>query len=165
MYLQNLAVSLMQPSEDDDLVAYCYTIQGLRSECTHVKPCIRSTFRTLLGRLPALLEFRADHADRAQLKGILFPVFFSFAPYSCCACKPTLHRGRVYQARLLELKLTSWEHCEIGNAADVVLCGKLWEPFRIHLEDDCAPGKVPRGLRHVRRCHPARPAPGRPEIY
>jgi hypothetical protein len=38
------------------------------------------------------------------------------------ACEPSLHSRCIYQARLLELKLTSREHCEIGNAADVVLC-------------------------------------------
>ena len=83
---------------------------------------------------------------------------------SCCACKPTLHGGCVYEACLLELKPTSGEHREIRNAADVVLCCKSRESFRIDFQNDCTPGEVPSGLRHVRRRHPARSAPRSPEV-
>src|SRR5215831_12634910 len=83
---------------------------------------------------------------------------------SCCACKPTLHSGCVYQACLLELKLAPREHREIGNTADVVLCCQTREPFRVDLHHNCTPGEVSGGLRHVRRRHTARSAPGCPEI-
>jgi hypothetical protein len=56
------------------------------------------------------------------------------------------------------------EHGEIGNAADVVLCRQTREPFRIDLHHNCTTSKVAGGLRHVRRRHPARPAPGSPEV-
>jgi len=83
----------------------------------------------------------------------------SSALASCCACEPTLHGGCVHQARLLELKLTSREHGEIGYAADVVLCRQTREPFRIDLHHNCTTSDVAGGLRHVRCRHPARPAP------
>ncbi len=91
-------------------------------------------------------------------------MLFLFAFQSCCSCKPTLHGGCVYQAYLLELKLTSGKHREIGNAAHVVLRGELRITFRVHFQHDCAPGQLPRRLRHVRRGHAARSAPGRPKI-
>ena len=91
-------------------------------------------------------------------------MLFLFAFQSCRACKPILHGGCVNQARLLELKVTTREHSEIRNAAHVVLSCKLWEPFRIHFQHDCAPGEISRRLRHVRRGHAARSAPGRPKI-
>jgi len=84
--------------------------------------------------------------------------------HSCRAGKPTLHGGCVYEASLLELKLTSGKHREIGNAADVVLRGKPRVTFRVHLQHDCAPGEISRRLRHVRRGHAARSTPGYPEI-
>jgi hypothetical protein len=41
MHLQNLTLSLMQPGQDHDLVAYCKPVQGLGGERTHFKPGIR----------------------------------------------------------------------------------------------------------------------------
>jgi hypothetical protein len=82
----------------------------------------------------------------------------------CCACKPTLHGRCVYEACLLELELTSREHCEIGNAADAVLCCQAREPFSIDLHHNCTPGEVSGGLCHVRCRHTARSAPGSPEV-
>src|SRR5215472_866666 len=83
---------------------------------------------------------------------------------SCCACKPALHSRGIYQARLLELKLTSREHCEIGNAADVVLCCQTREPFSIDLHHNCTPREFAGGLGHLRGGHTARSAPGCPEV-
>src|SRR5579863_5258653 len=83
---------------------------------------------------------------------------------SCCAGDPTLHGGCIYQARLLELKLTSREHREIGNATDVVLCCQAREPFGVDFHDDCSPSKLSCSLCHVRRRHAARSAPGSPEV-
>ena len=37
-----------------------------------------------------------------------------------CACKPTLHRIRVHQTRLLELEATASEYGEVRNTSDVV---------------------------------------------
>ncbi len=83
---------------------------------------------------------------------------------SCCPGEPALHNRCVHQARLLELKLTSREHGEIGNAADVVSCRQARQTFRIDLHHNSTPSEVAGGLRHVRRRHPARPAPGSPEV-
>ena len=103
-------------------------------------------------------------APSAQLKGIGF-LWLSCSPLqSCCARKPTLHSACVYHARLLELKLTSREHCEIGDATDVVLCCQTREPFRVDLHHNRTPGKLSGGLCHVRRRHTARSAPGSPEV-
>src|SRR5579863_1430584 len=77
---------------------------------------------------------------------------------SCCAGDPTLHGGCIYQARLLELKLTSREHREIGNATDVVLCCQAREPFGVDFHDDRSPSKLSCSLCHVRRRHTARSA-------
>ena len=64
----------------------------------------------------------------------------------------------------MELKLTSREHCEIGNATDVVLCCQTREPFRVDLHHNRTPGKLSGGLSHMRRRHTARSAPGSPEV-
>jgi hypothetical protein len=113
---------------------------------------------------PLLCSMSFERIKRSgALKGIGFLLFFLFAS-ACCTCKPTLHRDCVNQACLLELKLTSREHREIRNAADVVLGGKPRVTFRVHLHHDCAPGHISCGLCHVRRCHPAWSAPGSPEV-
>lgn len=50
MYLQNLAVSLMQPGQDHDHVAYYERPRGLLGKRMNFNRRIRSAFRTLLGR-------------------------------------------------------------------------------------------------------------------
>ena len=80
------------------------------------------------------------------------------------ACKPTLHSSCIYQARLLELKLTSREHCEIGNAANVVLGCQVREPFRVDFQHNCTSGEVLGGSCDMRRSRTAWSAPGCPEV-
>ena len=65
----------VQPSQNDDFIATGQAIQGSHGERANLQPSIRSTFRTLLGCLAALLDFRADHPDRAKLKEFCFCVF------------------------------------------------------------------------------------------
>jgi hypothetical protein len=80
------------------------------------------------------------------------------------ACKPTFHRIGVHQAGLLELKATASEYGEVWNSPDVVSRGKFREPFRVDLKHHGSAREVPRDLCNMRRRHPARAAPGRPEI-
>jgi hypothetical protein len=47
MDLQNLAVSLVQPGQDDDVVAGRQPVKPVRSERMYFKPDVGSAFRTL----------------------------------------------------------------------------------------------------------------------
>jgi hypothetical protein len=81
-----------------------------------------------------------------------------------CACKPTFHRIGVHQTGLLELKATASEYGEVRNSLDVVSRGKFREAFRVDLKHDGSAREVQCDLCNMRRRHPARAAPGRPEI-
>ena len=81
-----------------------------------------------------------------------------------CACEPTLHRIRVHQTGLLELKATASEYGEVRNSPDVVSRGKFREPFRVDFQHYGSACEVSRDLGNMRRCRPARAAPSRPEI-
>ena len=81
------------------------------------------------------------------------------------AQEPALHRGRIYQACLLELQPAAREHGEVRNALDVVPRCELRVPLGVNLEDDGPSGEIAGGLLYVRRGHAARTAPGRPEIH
>jgi hypothetical protein len=80
------------------------------------------------------------------------------------AREPTLHRIRVHQTGLLELKATVSEYGEVWNALDVIARGKFRELLCVYLEYDGSARKVARDLRNMGRRHPAWPAPGSPEI-
>ena len=92
MHLQSLSARLVQPRQNDDLIPNRQAIQGLRGDWIHFEPRIRSTFRTLLRRLASLLEFRADHSNRAQHKGILFQGF---------SCSHLIHAALVSQLSMV----------------------------------------------------------------
>src|SRR5215469_5859615 len=92
MHLQSLSTRLVQPRQNDDLIAGRKAIQCLRGKRMYFKPSIRSTLRTLLRSLAALLEFRADHPDGAKLNGIVIPSF----PVS-----PVIHAARVSQLSIV----------------------------------------------------------------
>ena len=96
-----------------------------------------------------------------QIKPVLV---FLFAPQSSHARKPTLHGACVNQPCLLEPKLPLRKHCEIGNATDIVRGCKPRIAFGVHLQHDRAPRHISRSLCYVRCRHPARSAPGSPEV-
>jgi hypothetical protein len=65
---------------------------------------------------------------------------------------------------LLEVKATASEYGEVRNSLDVVSRGKFREPFRVDLKHNGSAREVSRDLCNMRRRHPARAAPGSPEI-
>ena len=62
------------------------------------------------------------------------------------------------------MKATASEYGEVGDASDVVPCGKFREPLGVDLQHDGAAREVLRDLCDMRRRRPAGAAPGRPEI-
>jgi hypothetical protein len=81
-----------------------------------------------------------------------------------CPFEPTLHRIRVHQTCLLEMKATAVEYGEVWDSLNVVPRCKFREPFRVDLQHDGAARELSRDLCDMRRRHPAGAAPGRPEI-
>ena len=65
---------------------------------------------------------------------------------------------------MLELKATASEYGEVRNSLDVISRGQFREPFGVDLKHHGMAREVQRDLCNMRRCHPARAAPGRPEI-
>jgi hypothetical protein len=81
-----------------------------------------------------------------------------------CPFKPTLHRIRVDQTCLLELKATATEHSEIRDSLDFEPGSKFREPLRVDLQYDGAAREIASDLCDMRRRHPAGAAPVCPEI-
>jgi hypothetical protein len=69
------------------------------------------------------------------------------------ACEPTLHRGRVHQTRLLELKIAVSEYGEVRNTLDIVSGSKFRELFRVDLKHDGLARELSRDLCNMRRGH------------
>ena len=62
------------------------------------------------------------------------------------------------------MKATASEYGEVRNSSNVVPRGKFRKPFRVDLKHDSSSREISRDLCNMRRRHPARAAPGRPEI-
>src|ERR1700678_766997 len=63
------------------------------------------------------------------------------------------------------MELAVSEHSEIRNPAHIESRRHFRRSLRIHLEHHRLASQLARHLRHLRRSHPARPAPRRPEIH
>ncbi len=66
--LQDFAISLVEPGDDANLVAGLYTMQTRRCPRFDLDPRLRRALRPLLRRFTPLLESRANHSDRPQIK-------------------------------------------------------------------------------------------------
>ena len=80
------------------------------------------------------------------------------------ASQPTLHRARVHQTCLLELKSAVGEHREVRNALDVVSSRKLRVLLCVDLDHDSSPREISSDLSNMGRGHPAWATPRSPEI-
>jgi len=78
--------------------------------------------------------------------------------------QPLLHLVVVYETSLLYDGLAAREHNKVGNPAHLEPRRELRIGFGVHLQHQRFSSHVRRGLRDLRSCGPARPAPGRPEI-
>jgi len=116
--------------------------------CTHYG--VNRTRKGYRKQLPSCIRGDSGRREDSILRGF--------------ACKPTFHRIGVHQTGLLEPKATASEYGEVRNSLDVVSRGKFREPFCVDLELHGSAREVPRDFGNMRRCHPARAAPGRPEI-
>jgi len=67
MNLQDIASSLMQPSDNDNVVADHEAVKAFRQQRTNFKPCVGCTLRTLLGRFAAILDAGPDHTNGTKL--------------------------------------------------------------------------------------------------
>jgi len=67
MNLQDIASTLMQPSDNDNVLAYHETVKAFRQQRTNFKPCVGRTLRTLFGRFPAILDGGPDHTNGTKL--------------------------------------------------------------------------------------------------
>jgi len=77
MNLQYVAFGLMQPGQDNQLVANPNPVKALRREWTHFQPRVRRALRALFGRLATFLNRGSDHANRPQPQQ-------PSTPCSCC---------------------------------------------------------------------------------
>ena len=79
--------------------------------------------------------------------------------------QPTLHLRARRHPRTLQHRLSTVEYNEVRNALHAVARRKSRLTLRIHLQHERFPGHLPRQRVHLRRRHPARPAPRRPEVH
>src|SRR5262249_17376876 len=94
MHLHRFPPCLMQPGNDDDVVAGTEPIQALCRELRYLKPSVERAFRALQGGFTALLDSGADHTDRAKLRTAANLSWFPHcsSPKNKCpgACAPVL---------------------------------------------------------------------------
>jgi len=67
MDLQHIAPGLVQPSQNDNVVAGRETVKSLCHQRTHFQPCVGRPLRTLFGRFAAFLDAGSDHTNRTKL--------------------------------------------------------------------------------------------------
>lgn len=67
MNLQHIAPGLVQPGQNNNVVACRKTIKALGHQRTHFKPGVWRALRTLLGRFAAFFDAGTDNANRAKL--------------------------------------------------------------------------------------------------
>src|SRR5687768_874610 len=63
-----LAVSEVQPGDDDDVVADPQSVEGCSQALIDLEPGVRGALAALPGRVGARTDRRAHRADRAQLE-------------------------------------------------------------------------------------------------
>jgi hypothetical protein len=67
MNLQDIASSLMQPSDNDNVVADHEAVKAFRQQRANFKPSVGRTLRTLFGRFAAILDAGPDHTNGTKL--------------------------------------------------------------------------------------------------
>lgn len=69
MNLQHIAMGLVQPSQNDELVSGLESVKALRRERIHFQPGVGRALRSLFGRFSTRSESRSNHTNRAKLRG------------------------------------------------------------------------------------------------
>lgn len=68
MDLKHVAVRLMKPGNDDELVSFGDEVKPVDSPRKHFEPHIRCTFKSLFGSVRPRRDLRSNHTDRAQFE-------------------------------------------------------------------------------------------------
>src|SRR5580704_16069576 len=68
VHLQHIAIPLVEPSDNQNLIADFHAMEPRRSPRFDLNPCVRRALRSLLRRFAPLFESRANHSDRPQIK-------------------------------------------------------------------------------------------------
>src|SRR5260370_23747640 len=89
MHFQDVALSLVQPGNHDDLVANLDTLKSLCNRRIHFEPCVGGSFMALPGSFSRLFERRMKQANGS--KGIIS--LSHHAPSFIAVC--TRNTGRV----------------------------------------------------------------------
>ena len=66
MNFQYLAIRLMQPGDDDDLVTWVEAMERVSRECVNFKPCVGCAFGSLHWSILEMFQAGPDYADRAK---------------------------------------------------------------------------------------------------
>src|SRR5262244_4196856 len=96
MDFKDSAVGLVQPGQDEKVVAGHNSFESGTSKVFYVEPRVGCAFRTLFRGFAAFAEGRADHANRAEAPG---PAIFAARVFT--ACFTEWHRCFTYLDRVM----------------------------------------------------------------
>jgi len=81
MDFQDRAVGLVQPGQDEEVVAGHNSVESGESKVLYVEPRVGCAFGALFRGFAAFAEGRANHADRAEAPGL---AIFSARVFAAC---------------------------------------------------------------------------------